>query len=286
MAGSVEVRIGGTTRTLEEPRLRRSKLIGKQVQQLFKQVPNLEMEIEKWSRQWENDTAYKIDRVSAKRLFGPQLQYEEKRDEAGNAVVDDDGDPVFVPKRDEQGEFVYGPDHLEHVTEEDWQGSHNTYTRHQQPSEGALIVHMFEVLWDKAEEPLTDLFALMLVGNGELREARKAGPKAIDELLQRERDFLDDECDVGDLLVLAHETYTMLKAQIDREKEKAGKLRALLPWGQQPEEPQEETQTESGTSGKPESSTSSSPEPEADTDGATTTSSSESTPELSAISSS
>jgi hypothetical protein len=288
MGRSVEVQIGGSTHTIEEPRLRRAKLIGKQVQLIFKEVPNLEMEIETWSRTWEKETAYKLDRVSARRLLGPQLQYEPELGPDGEPLTDAEGDPVLKPKTDESGEYVYGPDHLKHLTNEDWEGSGQTYTRAQPPSDNALLIHMFEVVYDKAEEPLMELLALMLIGNAELRQARRAGDAELRRLIEEKRDLLDDEGDIGDALALAVETYKLLRAQLEREKERVGEARALLRGGlkQETQETTEETAEEPGTAGSPESSISSSAEPEADTDGATKRSSSESSPTALATSSS
>lgn len=284
MSRSVEVQIGGSSHTIEEPRLRRSKMIAKQVALLFNEVPNLEMEIETFSRQWEKDTAYKLDRATAKRQFGSRLQYEVKRDDQGELVLDAEGDPVMEPKRDEQGEYVYGPDTLAGLTAEDWEGSGNVLTLSQPPSENAVLIHMFKVVYEKAEAPLMELLALMLVGNGELREAhRSSDTKAVRSLIDKKKDLLDDEADVGDLIVLGLETYKMLRAQVDRQKDKLGELRALLPGGKAQETAQESA---TGTDGKQSSSTSSSPDTEADTPGATTTSSSESSPTPLAISSS
>jgi hypothetical protein len=275
MNRSVEVQIGGSSHTVEEPRLRRAKLIARQVQELFKQVPDLEMEIETWSRKWERETAYKLDRTTAKRLFGPQLQYEAKLDADGNVLLDDEGKPIVEPKRDENGDYVYGPDHLKHLTNEDWEGSGNVLPQSNEPSEGSVLIHMFEMVYDKAEEPLMELLALMLVTNGELREARRAGDTALRTLIDSKKDLLEDEGDLGDMIALAAETYKMLKSQVDRQKDKLGELRGLLPGAKSQEE---ETEKTSGTNGKQESSTPSSVDTEAGTPGTTTPSSSESRP--------
>jgi hypothetical protein len=284
MSRSVEVSIGGQPQTIEEPRLRRSKMIAKQVATLFNQVPNLEMEIETFSREWEQKTAYKLDRTAAKAQYGSRLQYEPELDGDGDPVLDADDNPVLVPKRDpETGEYVYGPDTLKGLSDEDWAGSGHVLPRYQTPSENAVLIHLFHTVYESAEEPLMELLGLMLVGNKELRDARVAGEVEVRKVIDEKRDLLEDTADLGDLVELSLETYKMLRAQIDRNKDKVGELRALLPGGKE-QEPKSESAT--GTSGKPESSTSSSAEPEADTAGATTTSSSESSRQPSATSSS
>jgi hypothetical protein len=158
---------------------------------------------------------------------------------------------------------------LDFMTPEAWDKADGAVELRRDPSVEEVIVEVFPLAFELAEEEVRRLLALVLIPNQELGAAALAG-NASDKLDEYGVRILDDGT-IGDMIDLVDQAVDVLREELEAKATKVGRIRRALRREQtpatsptpSPDQP-EETSTR-----KPESSTGS-PAP---TDGGTPTSS-------------
>jgi hypothetical protein len=124
-----------------------------------KKVPDLVGKVSRFRKEYGEQNALELDRATAVMRFGPRT------------VVDEDGTEHRVPGR------------LDHMTEEDWQGSGQKVRMPLEPSPGEVIAAVYDDVIEHAEDSVYRLLALLTLPNEEVLAAWKGDglPKLIED---------------------------------------------------------------------------------------------------------
>ena len=142
---------------------------------------------------------------------------------------------------------------LEFMDADAWERAGGQVELRRDPSDQEIVVEVFPVAFDLAEDEVTRLLALTIIPNQELGTAALECnvEAALDEYGRK----ILDEGDLGQLIDLADTTVTVLREELTRKADPLKRLRALFP-GQQtpspeatsPAQPAEPLATRSGSS--------------------------------------
>jgi hypothetical protein len=124
-----------------------------------KQVPELQREIAVFRSEYRKANVIELDPVQAK------LEY------PARPVLGDDGEPLFTAA----GELLMRPSPIEQMTEADWQRSGGVVRFYQSPSFPEVLASVFPSVFEKAEEPLMRLLALVCMKNDDVVKHVQAG---------------------------------------------------------------------------------------------------------------
>jgi hypothetical protein len=124
-----------------------------------KKVPDLVGKVSRFRKEYGEQNALELDRATAVMRFGPRT------------VVDEDGTEHRVPGR------------LDHMTEEDWQGSGQKVRMPLEPSPGEVIAAVYDDVIEHAEDSVYRLLALLTLPNEEVLAAWKGDglPRLIED---------------------------------------------------------------------------------------------------------
>lgn len=245
-----KVELGGNEVTVQDLSGRKAIRATKIIRSMAQAWPEILKEIASFTRTYEEDNIVELDRAEARARFHAR------------PLLDPNAEGA-VPLRDGDGEIIYGPDPLGHLTDEDWEKSGNKYRIRKSPSQGEIIAGVFPMAFDVAEEQLSQLLALGVIRNEDLDKAHHdEGPDGITKLLVDKADELL-AYDLGDLIelavVISEVVDEQLRARLDRLGRRTGKLLRLLGLGSTSKEP--ETPTPSTPTPSSPTSSISSPEP-------------------------
>jgi hypothetical protein len=122
-------------------------------------------------------------------------------------------------------------DLLDFMTIEDWEKTGGTVELRRDPTDQEVIVEIFPVAFDLAEDEVKQLLALVIIPNQELGAAALAGNIA--EKLGEYGDRILDDGTIGELIDLVDVAVDAIRQELDARAPQVGRLRAL--WrGRQP----------------------------------------------------
>jgi len=211
--------------------------IAERLAQIGKEAPEI---IQRWGKfvaEYERDHQLVLDRASARRQLGPQPIYEPVTGPDGEVVRDNDGYPILEPKRDEHGEFVFGPDRLRFISDQDWEGSGHEIRLPQPPPDELVMAAVFPFAFEVAKDHILDLAALVITPDSQLEEREGQ----LDKLIKEQRKFLDHRTKPGEVLKLAVATKEALQEEFRAHRAELGKLREGWSWVRGSENETEQT---------------------------------------------
>lgn len=244
------VKVGGRDTALPDFNARKAIRAGRIMRDILEQSPQVQVELGRFRRDYERENIVELDRTSALVRFGPR------------PLVDDAGEPVRYPDgHPRAGEIVMAPGQLEHLSEADWQASGQKLRLPADPSREEMFLAIFPLLFDQAEDQVTQLLGLALVTEDDLGEAARAGgDENVRALLKRVGDDCLDRASLTEAADVLLTTVELIQEQVhdqsDDLRRRARPLMRLLQrlTGQQaPEDPA--PTTPSSSEPKPASST-------------------------------
>src|SRR5205085_5382677 len=129
-------------------------------------------------------------------------------------ILDPDGEPmVRIRPVLEDGRPVLGPDPLAHLTEEDWAGSDQALTIHEDPKPSTVYMHVAPVAFKLARTHVLRLLALVLATNSQLEKWDEESAD-IDAELDTERKRLLHRCKADELVRLGVATIEVGREQL------------------------------------------------------------------------
>lgn len=192
-APRAEVTLGDRRVTIERPSALKASRALALMRALSRAMPGLQDRLGEFRREYERNNVIELDRVQAKIAYPPRpiiLQ-----------VPNDDGTFREEAALDEHGEPLMQPSPVDRLTEADWTAAGGVYRRPASPSSEEVIVALFDVALETAEEHVYKLLALFTIPNDDLKRARK--DQRIDELLDETVDELLDDSYADEVLELA-----------------------------------------------------------------------------------
>lgn len=215
-----KVELGGNEITVQDLSGRKAIRATKIIRSMAQAWPEILKEIASFTRTYEEDNVVELDRAEARARY-----------HARPLLDPETGQPL----RDGDGQLVYGPDPLGHLTDEDWEKSGNKYRIRKSPSQGEIIAGVFPMAFDVAEEQLSQLLALGVIRNEDLDKVHgEEGPEGITKALKEKADELLSY-DLGDLIelavVISEVVDEQLRSRLDRLGRRTGKLLKLVGLG-------------------------------------------------------
>jgi hypothetical protein len=207
------VTIGGREVVLERFQVAKAMRVITLLGLIQKQVPELNRDMATFRRQYAADNVVELNRVQAKMRFGPQ------------PVLDDKGEPIF-----HDGNLLTLPSPIDRMTEQDWQRAGEILKLPQEPSLQEMIMAVFPTAYEKAEQPVLRLVALVVMSNADVKAHISAGnlSEQLDALVESTislaylEEIMELFVAVGEMI----EGSVMVKAKDLGER--VGKLRGLL----------------------------------------------------------
>jgi hypothetical protein len=123
-----------------------------------KSVPEVTKAMVEFKREYRENNVIELDRVQAKMRYGP------------TPVLGDDGEALF-----NDGELVTIASPIDRMTEEDWERAGHVLKLRQSPSTTELVMAVFPVAYEQAEEPVQRLLALIAMPNDDVARYVKSG---------------------------------------------------------------------------------------------------------------
>jgi hypothetical protein len=164
---------------------------------------------------------------------------------------------------------------LDFMTAEDWEKTGGQVELRRDPTDQEVIVEVFPLAFDLAEDEVKQLLALVIIPNQELGAAALAGNQTAK--LGEYGDRILDDGTIGEMIELVDAAAAAIREELNAKAPAVGRLRALWKGRQTPANDEAQTTTNGG---QPEEDSSknagSSTDSPARTDGDTTTSSTES----------
>lgn len=218
-----------------------------------KQVPELQREIAVFRSEYRKANVIELDPVQAK------LEY------PARPVLGDDGEPLFTAA----GELLMRPSPIEQMTEADWQRSGGVVRFYQSPSFPEVLASVFPSVFEKAEEPLMRLLALVCMKNDDVVKHVQAG--TWQEECDRFRDEVLHNAYLDEIMHLAVAAAELIEGQVlETAKglgDKVGNLLRLIGIERTSDEDQSSEVSETSNQSAGTSSTPSSSDTPSDTDG-------------------
>lgn len=130
-----------------------------------KQIPEINRLMSEFKREYRQNNVIELDRVQAKMQYGPR------------PLLDEEGDPIMVrdDKGEETNEVLTIPSPIDRMTEEDWQRSGQVLRLRQSPSTTEMLMAIFPVAYEHAEQPVQRLLALIAMKNDDVAKYVKDG---------------------------------------------------------------------------------------------------------------
>jgi hypothetical protein len=155
-----------------------------------KSVPEITKAMAEFRAEYRETNVIELDRVQAKMQYGP------------TPVIGEDGEALF-----KDGELVTIPSPIDQMTEKDWERAGHVLRLRQSPSATELIMAVFPLAYEKAEQPVQRLLALVAMSNDDVARYVESG-----EIWDRVDDFAKKTIapayldEVMELAVVAGET--------------------------------------------------------------------------------
>jgi hypothetical protein len=208
-----DLEIGGRRVVIERFTLVKAMRVITLLGLIQKSVPEVTRAMVEFKREYRENNVIELDRVQAKMRFGP------------TPVLGDDGEALF-----KDGALVTIPSAIDRMTEADWERSGHVLKIRESPSTTELVMAVFPVAYEQAEEPVQRLLALIAMSNDDVARYVKSGEiwDRVDEFAQTviAPAYLEE---VMELAVVAGETIegqVMTKAKSLGDR--LGKLRGLF----------------------------------------------------------
>lgn len=236
-----ELELAGRRIVIERPTgLKASRALAL-MRALSKAMPGLQTALAEFRHRYEAENVITLDRVQAKLRYPPRPL---ERD--GAPVLDETGEPVLIPSP------------VDRLTEEDWTAAGGVYRLPASPSGEEVVVALFDLALETAEEHVYKLLALFTIGNEELKRARRDG--RVDELVDERVGELLEDAFADELLELAVVAGEVVDHHFRRKAgelgERLGNALRLVGLGSRtPRTTSPSTSTDTPSSSKPSSST-------------------------------
>jgi hypothetical protein len=185
-----DIEIGGRKVTVERFTLAKAMRVITLLGVIQKSVPEISKAMVEFKRDYQETNVIELDRVQAKMRYGP------------TPVLSDDGEALY---RD--GELVTLPSPIDRMTETDWERAGHVLKLRQSPSPTEMVLAVFPLAYEKAEQPVQRLLALIAMSNDDVSRYVASG-----EIWDRVDDFAQTVIapafleDVMELAVVAGET--------------------------------------------------------------------------------
>lgn len=161
------VTVNGQEITIERFTLTKGMRVITLLQLIQKMVPQISKEIAEFKREYSATNVIELDRVQAKMRYGP------------TPIVNEDGDVQL----DNAGGVMTIASPIDRMSEEDWERSGHVLRLRQAPSNEELMLAMFPLVYEHAEQPLLRLLALVSMPNADVeRFAAESGDKLWSEV--------------------------------------------------------------------------------------------------------
>lgn len=208
-----EVEVGGRKVTLERFTLAKAMRVITLLSVIQKAVPEINKAMAEFRRNYEEANVIELDRVQAKMRYGPQ------------PVLGEDGEPMF-----KDGELLTIPSPIDRMSETDWERAGQTLRLRQSPATGEIATALFPLAFERAEQPVMRLLALVAMPNDDVERYVASG-----EIWDRVDDYARDVIgkayleEIMELAVCAAETIEgQVMAKARGLGERAGNLRRLF----------------------------------------------------------
>lgn len=220
---SHKVKVGDEEITLEPFSGRKAIRVIRTIEHITKGVPAI---LDRWAdftREYEARNVTEMDRATARHYYRPDPVMDEVpiMDGDGNVLVDALGQVLVrrTAKLDDDNRPVMGPDPLGHMTDEDWAASGNTLRLPKSPGTEEQIAAIFPMAMELAEKEVTELLALLVMSNAELK--RKARDGSLKDYLEERADEILD-APATDLIELAVAAGEMVDDQFTSKVKQLG----------------------------------------------------------------
>lgn len=124
-----------------------------------KTIPEITKLAADYRREYRENNVVEMDRAQARMEFGPRPVL----DESGTVSLREDGSVVTLPSP------------LDDLTEQDWERSGHKLRFPESPSSNEVLLAVFPTVYEKAEEPLLRLLALVAMKNDDVSRHVKDG---------------------------------------------------------------------------------------------------------------
>jgi hypothetical protein len=131
---------------------------------------------------------------------------------------------------------------LDFMTPEDWEKTGGQVELRRDPTDQEVVVEVFPLAFDLAEDEVKQLLALVIIPNQELGAAALAGNQA--EKLGEYGDRILDDGTIGEMIDLVDAATAAIREELDAKAPQVGRLRALWKGRQTPAN--DEAQTTNG----------------------------------------
>lgn len=170
------VRLGARDVTLERPSGLKATRALAILRSIARSSDAMQTHLAEFTARYEREHVVEFDRVQAKIQFPARPLIR---------------DGELVPNPDHPGEVLVVPSPVERLTEEDWAAAGGIYRAPRSPKQEEIVVALFDVALDAAEEHLYRFLTLFTIPNDELKRQRKDGN--LDAFLEAATiDLLDD----------------------------------------------------------------------------------------------
>lgn len=135
-----------------------------------KSIPEITKLAADYRREYRENNVIELDRAQARMEYGPRPVL----DESGAVAMNEDGTVVTMPSP------------LDSLTDEDWERSGQKLRFHQSPSTMEVMLAVFPSVYEKAEQPVLRLLALVAMRNDDVSRYVKDGTiwDKVDEFAQ------------------------------------------------------------------------------------------------------
>lgn len=178
-----------------------------------KSVPEINKAMAEFKRQYAEDNVVELDRVEAKFKYGPR------------PVIGEDGEPMF-----HDGKLVTMPSPIDRMTEQDWERAGQTLKERQEPSPVEMIMAVFPIAYEQAEQPVQRLLGLVVMPNDDVARYAASGEiwDRVDEVVAKTiaPAYLEEIMELAVAVAETIEGQVMVKAKSLGGR--LGKLRGLF----------------------------------------------------------
>lgn len=226
------VEIAGRTIQIQRFTLVKAMRVMTLLSLIQKSVPEITREMAEFRREYAAGNVLELDRVQAKMRYGPR------------PVLGEDGEPLM-----QDGEILTMPSPIDRMTEADWDKSGQVLKLRQEPSTEELLAAVFPLAYERAEQPMTRLLALVAMDNADVERYVRSG-----EIWERVDEFVAEviaKAYLEEVMELAVAVGEVIEGQVmAKTKELAGRAGNLgRLFGMRTTTPT--THEESGTSSEP-----------------------------------
>lgn len=149
------VNIGGRDIAVQRFTLAKAMRVLTLLSLIQKSIPQITKAISEFRHDYESENVVELDRVQAKMQYGPR------------PILGEDGE-VAVHK--ETGEPLFAPSPVDRMTEQDWERAGQSLKIRKSPSPTELMMAMFPLAIEHAEQPVMRLLALVTMDNDQVTQ--------------------------------------------------------------------------------------------------------------------